>query len=61
MSQHVTSFPWKDLKIFPFGMTQNFIYNPYLSRSGHGLSREVTGYHVKSKGKLGVAKVQTQL
>jgi hypothetical protein len=42
MSQHVTSFPWKDLKIFPFGMSQHFIYSPYLSRSGHGLSRYVT-------------------
>jgi hypothetical protein len=43
MSQHVTSFPWKDLKIFPFGMSQHFIYDPYLSRSWHGLSRYVTG------------------
>jgi hypothetical protein len=37
MSQHVTSFPWKDFKIFPFGMSKHFIYDPYLSRSGDGL------------------------
>jgi hypothetical protein len=43
MSQHITSFPWKDLKIFPFGMSQHFIYDPYLSRyvtGGHSLSRD---------------------
>jgi hypothetical protein len=61
MSHYVTSFPWKDLKIFPFGMSQHFIYDPCLSRSGHGLSREVTGCHVTSKGKLSVAKSQTPL
>jgi hypothetical protein len=32
MPQHVTSFPWKDLKIFSFGLSQHFIYGPYLSR-----------------------------
>jgi hypothetical protein len=49
MSQHVTSFPWKDLKIFPLGMSQHFIYDPNLSRSGHGLSRYVTGGHRMSR------------
>jgi hypothetical protein len=45
MSQHVTNLPWKDLKNFPFGMSQHFIYGPYLSRSGHGLSRYITACH----------------
>ena len=49
MSQHVTGFPWKDLDIFPFGMSQHFIYNPFLSRSGHGLSQHVTGGHKMSR------------
>jgi hypothetical protein len=61
MPQHVTSFPWKDSKNFPFGMSQYFIVIPALSQSGHGLSRYVTGCHVKSKEKLGVAKSQKQL
>jgi hypothetical protein len=52
MSQHVTSFPRKDLKIFPFCMSQHFIYSLYLSRSGHGLSRFVTGCHSLSRDKL---------
>jgi hypothetical protein len=42
------SFPWKDLKIFPFGMSQHFIYDSYLSRSGYGLSRYVTVCHGRS-------------
>jgi hypothetical protein len=44
MSQHVTSLPWKDLKIFSFGMSQHFIYDPYLSRyvtEGHSMSRDI--------------------
>ena len=52
MSQNVTSFPWKDFKIFPFGMSQHFIYGPFLWRSGHGLSRYVTGCHSLSRDKL---------
>jgi hypothetical protein len=59
MSQHVTSFPWKDLKIVPFGMSQNFIYDPYLSRSGHDLSRVVTACHGISCDKGGVTHQQT--
>jgi hypothetical protein len=32
-----------------------------LGMACHGMSREVTGCHVKSKGKWGVANLETQL
>ena len=59
MSQHVTSFPWKDLKNFPLGMSQHFIYDPYMGMGCHGMSRVVTACHGISCDKGGVAKGQT--
>jgi hypothetical protein len=53
MSQHVMSFPWKDLKFFPIGMSQHFIYDPYLSMACHGISRVVTACHGISYDKEG--------
>ena len=71
MSQHVTGFPWKYLKIFQFEITWHvtalhlkpFLVTvwAWLVTACHGLSREVTGCHVTSKGKGGVANPQTQL
>jgi hypothetical protein len=60
MSQHVTSFSWKDFKNFPFGMSQHFIYDPYLSRSGNGLSRYVTG-KAMTKGVLHIREHTAEL
>jgi hypothetical protein len=59
MSQHDTNFPWRDLKIFPLGMSQHFIYNPYLDMACHGMSRVVTACHGISCGKEGVTNQQT--
>ncbi len=63
MSQHVTGFPWKYLKIFQFGIAWHvtalhlkpFLVTvwAWLVTGCHGLSREVTGCHVTSKGKGG--------
>ncbi len=70
MSQHVTGFPWKYLKIFQFGIAlglpcHSFTFKTLschgLGMACHGLSREVTGFHVTSKGKGAVANLQTQL
>jgi hypothetical protein len=49
----------KILKIFPFGMSQHFIYDPYLSWSGYGLSRVVTACHGISCDKGGVTHQRT--
>jgi len=59
MSQHVTSSPWKDLKIFPLGMSQHFIYDPYLGIACHGMSRVVTACHGISCDKGVVTNQQT--
>ncbi len=63
MSQHVTGFPWKYLKIFHFGIawhvTALHLKHFLVGMDCHGLSREVTGCHVTSKGKWGVANQQT--
>ncbi len=54
ISQHATSFPWKDLNIFPFGMTQHFIYDPFLGMACYGMLRVVTACHGISCDKGGV-------
>jgi hypothetical protein len=53
MSQH------EILKIFPFGMSHHFIYDPYLGMACHGMSRVVTACHGISCDKGGVTHQQT--
>ena len=56
MSQLVTGFPWKYLKIFQFGIAWHVTalhLKPFLVT--------VTGCHVTSKGKWGVPNLETQL
>ena len=61
-------FPLERLKKFPVWdclACQSFSFKPLschgLDMACHGMSREVTGCHVTSKGKGGVANPQTQL
>jgi hypothetical protein len=58
MSQHVTSFPWRDLKIFPLDMSQQFIYDPYMGLACHGMSQVITACHRISCDKGGVTNQQ---
>jgi hypothetical protein len=58
MSQHVMNFPWRDLKIFPLGMSQHFIYDPYLGMTCPGMSRVVTVCHEISCDKGGITNQQ---
>ncbi len=61
MLQHVTSFPWRYLKIFPLGMSQHFIYDPNMGMGCHGMSPIVTACYGIRCDKGGVTNSKSRV